>query len=303
MDGHGSRRHAAPFSRKTVLAKAKAIRAHDRFDHARSLYTQAALDTFEGRGRDAKLICQTARYVTMFMIIHLHATADRDDPASGASVTRIQELVAQGRFGSQSWVKLAVRSFHAAGLLDRVPSPDDRRRRLYAPSDRLIELGRSAMARMLRAVVAVHPLTTGPETLAARRDAVQRFASMTVDIFVHRRFTILDLHPEAASLLGRDFGHLVLMALIGTMRPLTDGGVGAQAPSAELAGRYAMSRTQARTILSDMQAKGWVRLEAPGGRDVTLSPAFAESCRMWVAGDLAFFALLADRMDDQPQAG
>lgn len=293
----------AGFDAKTLLAEADAIRAHRAFPEALRRYTGTALDTFEGRDLDAKLVCQTARYVTLFMILYLHDTADPEDPSGGATVTRLQEIVALGPFASPGWVKLAVRVFHRTGLIEYRPPGPDRRLRRFAPTERLLDTGRQALAAMLGALSLVHPLPGAPEELAHRPGAVEGFARATVEVYLAHRFIVLAPFPEIAALLGRDYGHLIFAHLLRTMREADNGDIVAEAPSGDLARRFGVSRAHVRNVLELATGMDFLTVERKGGHVVHLTPRFVDLCERWVATDLAWmhfltrttFARLAER--------
>jgi hypothetical protein len=148
----------AGFDRTVLLRDAETYRRHPNFPRAMRRYTDTALDTFDGHWRESKLVCQTARYVTLFFILYLDDIADPNDPASGATVARLQELVATGPFASASWVKLAVRTFERTGMIEYLPPGPDRRLRRFRPTKQLLEMGERALTAMMNALSLVQAL-------------------------------------------------------------------------------------------------------------------------------------------------
>ncbi|HEV7276582.1 MAG TPA: hypothetical protein VGN80_09870 [Devosiaceae bacterium] len=280
------------FDRDAFLAEARAIGEHPAFDQAIARWANASLDTFEGRPRDAKLVCQTARYVTLFFILHLHATADPRDPNSGASVGRVQEQMTAGGFGSMGFVKLAIRTFDRTGLIEPLPPGPDRRLRRFRPSPYLIEIGRAALTTSLETVALVRPLPLPPAVLASTPGVVENIARVTVDTYERDRFTNLEILPEITAFLQRDFGHLILSHLVRTMRPEANAFI-AEAPAGDLAERFGMSRAHVRNVLAMASEMELLTVEGNAGRRICLSPDFVELCRQWVAIDLAWLLRLA----------
>lgn len=255
-------------------------------------YAGTALDTFDGHWRESKLVCQTARYVTLFFILHLEATADPDDPAGGATLAGLQKSVASGPFASASWVKLAVRTFAQTGLIEYLPPGPDRRRRRFRSAPHLIELGQRALTSMLGALDLVEPLPRPPAELARIPGMVESFAQTTVDIYFAHRFTVLEPFPEIASILGHDFGHLFFTHLIRTMREDGRGQVIAEAPSGELAHRFGVSRTHIRNLIGMAADMDLLSPEGKGGHTVRLTPRLVQLSEQWVATDLAWMHFL-----------
>lgn len=282
----------AGFDQEALLREADAFRRHPAFPRAMRRYADTALDTFEGHARESKLVCQTARYVTLFFILYLDDTADRADPSSGATLTRLQELVATGPFASASWVKLAVQTFARTGMIEYLPPGPDRRVRRFHPTQHLVGLGERALKTMLEALALVQPLSQPPAALARTPGMVRSFAAVTVEIYLRHGFVVLMPFPEIAALLSRDFGHLIFTHLMRTMETDTSGRVFAEAPSGELAQRFGVSRTHVRNVLTLGVEMGLMLMVAKGGRRVALDPRFVDMSERWVATDLAWMHVL-----------
>lgn len=280
----------AGFDQTALLREAEAFRRHPAFPRAMRRYTDTALDTFEGHARESKLVCQTARYVTLFFILYLDGRADR---ASGATLARLQQLVATGPFASASWVKLTVQTFARTGMIEYLPPGPDRRVRRFRATRHLVETGERALTAMLDALSFVQPLPVPPAVFARQPGTVESFASVTVEVYLRHGFVVLQPYPEVAALLGRDFGHLIFTHLIRTMETDESGGAVAQAPSGELAERFGVSRAHVRNLLALGAEMGLLTVGARGGRRVRLEPRFVELCERWVATDLAWMHFLA----------
>lgn len=283
------------FSKTALMAEAEAIARHPAFLKAVERWGDPSLDVFDGHPRDAKLICQTARYVTLFFILHLHASADPDDPNGGASVGRVQACVQASGFGSASWVKLAMRTFHRSNLIEAMPAGQDRRLRRYRPSTHFLALGREVLERGLEIVALVRALPASPRDLAGFPGVVENIARVTVDTYEQDGFTNLEIFPEITAFLQRDFGHLILSHLVRTLRDDPRLGPVAHVPVGVLSERFGVSRAHVRNVLQMAEGLGLLERQARGGRHlVRLSPHFADLCRQWVAIDLAWLGYLAE---------
>ena len=283
----------ARFSKRAFLAEVEAVRHHPRFPEALGRWGEPALESFDGRARDAKLVCQTARYVTLFFILHLNASADPGDPNGGASMARVQERVGASGYGSASWVKLAIRTFHRSGLIEPMPPAADRRLRRFRPSAHLLELGQKALGRVLENVARVRSLPLPAGELARFPGVVENIARVTVDTYQRDGFTNLEILPEITAFLQRDFGHLILSQLVHAMREDQRLGPVSEVPIGDLSERFGISRAHIRNVLQMAEAKGWLSRQSRGGHLICLSPRFAQLCRSWVAIDLAWMHYLA----------
>lgn len=277
--------------RAALAAHAEAILSHPGFREALARYTSAGLDTFDGRPRDAKLVCQTSRYVLAMMILYLDATATPE--TGGATVSRLQEMFAIGGFASAGWVKTAVRVFQRAGYVDTQQPAHDRRRKQITPSAALLDIAQRALTPMLHAAEAVAVLPRPAPELARAPGFVGAVATHTLRPYLVDGFTPLEAFPQVAALLMRDFGYLVFCHLVHTMRRRPDGTILAQAPSVVLARRFGMARAQARNVLAMAQEAQWLTIVGRGGHEVLLTPQFAEICERWVAHDLAWWCHLS----------
>lgn len=286
------------FEPSVLLREGAELCRHPDFSRAMFRYTDAALDTFADRPLATKLVCQTARYVTICVIFYLHEKAAADEPGDGVTVSELQEVLSIKHFASASWTRLAVHTFLRAGLIEEMPPLDDRRKRPFKPSPRLLEIGQEALGTMLDALSIVRPLRESPHKLARRPGMLEGIAYATVAVHVRHGFTLLSAFPEIAALLARDYGHLVFTNMIRTMRPADGSTVEAEAPSLLLKRRFGVSRAQVRNVLSLAEEMNLISIEARGGHVIRLEPRFVAMCKHWVATDLAWMHLVSSSNPD-----
>lgn len=276
--------------RAKVAAETEAFLHHRRFDDAVRLYAGIGLDRFDGDPRTSKLVCQTARYVLALAILHLDANTG---PAGeGATATRLRDTLTPGGWSSTGWVKGALHVFRHAGYVIDEPSAGDRRRKRVVPSPVLMEIAIDAMIPTLRALAVVAPLPLPAEDLARAPGFVGAAATHTMVPNLTDGFSPLEAMPEMAPILRRDFGFVVFCTLIRSTTKDEGGPDLAEAPSVVLARRFGMARAQARNLLGLCREWGWIVAAERGGRNVTLSPHFAELSRRWIAHDLACWSCI-----------
>lgn len=278
-------------NRAAVMAETAAIRRHPDFGEALRRYAAAGLDRFEGEPRDAKMICQVARYTLALAVLHLDSTDGAD--GAGASAARLRIMLTKGAFAGAGWVKNAVRTFQRAGYLAAHPSGGDRRSKRVAPSAEMITLAQEALAPMLHAVECVAPLPLPAARLARAEGFVGAAASHTIVPYLTDGFTPLEAFPEIRTLLLHDYAFLVLCHLIRTTQRTAERAIVAEAPSLALSRRFGMPRAQVRSLLDIARDAGWVEAVGRGGHAVTLSLKFADLCERWVAHDLACWTRVA----------
>jgi len=283
------------FEPSVLLREGAELSRHPDFERAMFRHTDAALETFADRPLETKLVCQTARYVTICVILYLHEKATADGGA--VTVSQLQEVLSIKHFASASWTRLAVRTFLRAGLIEELPPADDRRKRPFRPSPRLLEIGQDALGTMFEALSIVRPLRENPHKLARRPGMLEGIAHATVAVHVRHGFTLLSAFPEIATLLARDYGHLVFTNLIRTMRHADGKTVEAEAPSLLLKRRFGVSRAQVRNVLSLAEEMNLISIEARGGHVILLEPRFVTMCKHWVATDLAWMHLVSSHLD------
>ncbi len=262
------------------------LRDHPHFPQAMRAAAQCAVDLYRGDRLMNALMNDRARALFTHVALYLHYADDEPD-VPALSVGAMKEFCVRIGLCSRGRCEAMLALMRAKGMLAAMPSPD-RRRRLLAPTEKLLTLHR------IRWDVHFTAMSVAIPQAAAYRMALHdpRF----VKAFVRelgRRFIggmrILDAAPDLEEIAERNAGIMVLysLALAGADDdtfppcdpvPLSING---------LATRFSVSRKHVLTLLRDAEAFGLLLREAneitflPRGRQV-LEMMFANLFRYMV---------------------
>jgi hypothetical protein len=163
------------------------------------------------------------------------------------------------------------------GYMETRPSEQDGRVRILRPTEKLRAHDREWMAAHFAPLTILYPQHDyGP---VMRRDPQFQTAFRRASVpFLPIAAKLLKSTPDMLMFLNRAAGYPMLAALLqAAMRQGANAPI--EVPYAEIGGRFGVSRTHIRDLLSEAEANGLVKLHARGGRSVEILP------RLWASHD------------------
>lgn len=259
-----------------TAAEAARFRAHPGFQDSVRITAEAILAMYVGQPLLNKLVSEEARWLVGGFAMFLHFTRDTSDPASGATLARIQTLMSAHRLASPGRVAALVALMRMSKHLIQVTAETDRRIKRLEPTPAMLAVAKPWLAGHLEALNCLGvnqdfraELEQDPEFLVRfYREAGERFFA---------GIRVIEATPEIRLFMGRDAGYMVLLLLwlsdpTGQMPPR-----GTVSMPYDKAGRqFGLSRAHVRKLMDEAAAKGFVRVHAEGGRAIEVLPPLVD---------------------------
>jgi hypothetical protein len=265
------------------------LAAHPAFDEARHVFSADVTQTFASNAAVNRLMRRDGRFAFMAFVFYLHRTRDADDAASGVTYSRMAELFSDGALASPRRVKAMFVMARLSGHLRlREEQPDDRRIKVFEPTEAFAESGLAWVRTYTRALNRLGALPQYVHDLIASdgKAMLSEVFFCNVLAYLKNGFILYEDLPPVHAFMSRESGYTILMSLIHTMHCADDGRVHASAPNAELSARFSLSRGSVRNMLVAASEEHWLQVLKRGGHAVVLSPEFAAACERWVALEL-----------------
>ncbi len=270
-----------------TAAAIAALRAHPRFTAAFAAVLRDVVAVHRNNPLINKVLNDRGRVVFGMLAMYLHFGRD----TGGLTASAMKALCVETGLCSPGRATAMLSLMRFAGYVAPAQHPLDRRIRLLAPTDRLIEDHRRRMAAQLTALAALMP--EGEAGLAHLGEPyfVAEMAVYFGEAF-RAGFRLLDAAPELAELADRNAGIIILMSLLlaadadDTMPPTRPVTISISA----LAKRHGVSRPHIQKFLRDAAVSGFIAIDPAEPQCVTVLPRFADAMQNFVANVLLFVA-------------
>jgi len=269
------------------------LRDRPGFPRAMRASAQCAVDLYRSDRLLNALMNDRARALFTYVALYLHYGGDEPD-GQGLSVGAMKQLCVRLGLCSRGRCEAMLVAMRAGGMLAAVPSPD-RRRRLLAPTAKLLALHRTRWAMHFMAMSAA--IAQAPTYRTALDDP--RF----IKLFVRelgRRFIagtrILDAAPDLGQIAERNAGMMILysLALAGSVNdafpPLRPVPLSISA----LATRFSVSRKHVLMLLRDAEAQQLLVRGGPANNEITFRPRGRQALEMMFASLFVYMAECAE---------
>jgi hypothetical protein len=271
-----------------ITALAARFRANPAFQDAVRLNAESLLGFYEGHPLLNKLVSEEARWMIGGFAMFLHFTRDPDDPTSGATPARIQQLCATYRIASPGRVTAMIGLMQLGGHLVQKRVDSDRRVRRLEPTEEMLAYARPHLAAHLGPLDLLCPgagylghFQRNPEFLARYYREAGRLYFAGVRLF--------EALPRMRMFTGRDAGYMILLRMWlsdreGRLPPR----ILAPQSFQELGRRFGVSRAHVRALVETCCAEGLMRSHAEGGREIEILPPLVDQFEDCLALQLAF---------------
>jgi len=273
-----------------ILKAAAQIRRHPKFQAAVRLNAESLLSFYERQPLLNHLVSEEARWLTGGFILFLHYTRDPNDPTSGATLARVQDLAVKHHLASPGRIAALVGLMRLGGFIKQVNVGADRRLRRLEPTKAFLGYSRRWLSAHL-----------GPIALVSAADDYRALHEKD-PTFIERYYReagrlyfaggrIPDLMPAIRLFMDRDAAYMILLRLW-----ISDPGgvVPPQQPVAlpykEIGSRFGVSRAHVRKLMEACAERGYVELLAEGGQAIRVLPPLVDLFEDCLALQLANFA-------------
>jgi hypothetical protein len=289
----GHRFTGAAFDLAGLDAAAAALMADPRFDAALVRFCDAVIAGFEGHWLAHRLMGDAGRFGLMAGVFHLEAERLAGRRPEGVTTGGLVAFMERRRLASRRSVQAMVAFLRVAGALVPMAQRNLGRQRPLAPSDAMRETALRWLGGNLEGIAGIAELPAPGAELARRPGFMEAYFTAMAAPYVARGFILFDGMPPVEAMMTRSGGYVTMIELMRTARTGADGTILAEAPHGALAARLLISRSQARALTALAEREGWLKPLAPGGRAMRLSPEFHQTCRHWIAREIAWSADLA----------
>ncbi|HEV2515366.1 MAG TPA: hypothetical protein VGV07_08970 [Devosia sp.] len=266
-----------------LLVEAARLRGLPNFDAAVRHYSATFVGFRERTRLVSKLMAYQSRFRVVGYLLHLHAANQLTGDGEGVSYGSLFELCVRRGEASPRVVKTMLALLGLGGFLETARSASDRRIKLYRPTARLMDFGRSWFGHTAGTLDLIEPEARRRERLLAEPAFFLGFLVSAGQEHADEP-PPADRMPEFIGFFGTMEGAGAVVSAIA----LADID-GVPAPSrARLARQFGLSKTQVARVIEAGAGLGYFELDAaavpsPTGR-------LRQDYRRWISIELAFCA-------------
>lgn len=272
-------------------AAAAQLRAHPRFAAALRALGTGMIALYRGNRLLNLLVNDRGRMLIGYLALYLREDGEPDGRGSGFGVGQLKALLAAAGLASPGRTAAMLALMRMSGYIASASAPEDRRRHILVPTERLHAAHRDRWECVVAALREIHPEAAAafalddPEFVAA-------YVRLTAAHFIGG-FRLKRGAPEMELFVDRNAGLMVLFSIllageaddVPPRRPV-------QISISGLASRFGVSRVHVRTLLRDAEAQGLIARADTGGA-VQLKPHFADTVARFFANALLYVAFCA----------
>lgn len=259
------------------------VLAHPRFIEARNCYMRVMLHSYADDPALKHLMHDIARNVLFNIILGRYALYRPEDPSTWPTVGMIRQWFLPFKIASARSLDQMLARMQVLDLIELVPAPGDRRRRLVLPTERMIENDLTWLALHMEPLAVLCP-ELDDYLPALQRDRAHQMAQRIIS--TQNYGTAFDLispdDPIMAVLLRQDACQIVYRYMLEAQEQ-GDGRFVSLAFE-NVAEPISTSRTHVRNLIRELEALGVVIVHERGGHQVELMPALWERVDLFLAG-------------------
>jgi hypothetical protein len=278
----------APAAHDITAAELPAVCALPRFLEARRAAASQIIEDHAGNRLLNSVFNDRGRFLIGMFVQYLHHVRLDGETEAGLTVGRLRALCVKTGTSSPGRATAMLGLMRLSGYVTAAPRPRDGRQRVFVPTQRLVALQRRRWSRHLAALSLIMP--EGRAGLDRIGDPVfeaallRHMAGGIVEGFRFGHYV-----PELASYFERTAALIILVQLAEL--------VSASAPKSaaptsisRLAGQFGVARAQARKILDDAAADGFIRRASGSREPIVVLPALTEAVSRFFAASFLYTA-------------
>jgi DNA-binding MarR family transcriptional regulator len=239
------------------------------------------------------LINDRGRMIIGYLALYLHEGGTPDGRGSGFGIGQLKTLCAAAGIASPGRTGAMVAMMRMAGYIASAQSPDDRRRHILVPTEKLRSAHRDRWRLVAEAVRVVNPdaaaafMLGDPEFEAA-------YVRGTAGCFLDG-LRVVDIVPDLQLFLDRNAGLMILFSVLLAGEP--DDTVPPARPVtisiSAIAGRFGVSRVHVRTLLRDAEAARLIERSGENSGRIIIRPELANAAKTFIASMILLVAYCA----------
>jgi hypothetical protein len=265
-----------PVVRNSIVEEASRFRSHPAFPQAVRTNAEQLLPMTHGQMLLNKLATEEARWLVGALILFQHFSRDPDDPASGATLAKLQAHASMLEVASPGRVNALVGLMRLDGHVVQKTSLQDRRIKHLEPAEKMLAYVKPWLAAHFEPIRLLDPSADFRDLMARDSGFLGRFYRDIGTRFLAGE-RVLDMTPDIRLFMGRDAGYVILLR-IWLADP--DDAIPPQrsvcVPYEEVARSFGVSRAHVRKMMNAAAARGFVRLHAEAGRAIEVLPPLVD---------------------------
>jgi len=268
-----------------MAAAIAALRAHPRFTEAIRASARGIIELHRRSRLMSWFMSDRPLAIIGYAVIYLHAHGRDDDMRSGLTPSRFKDFCRDTGLCSPGRAGAILAFMRLTGHLEAIAHPADRRITRLQPSEKLLDMLRSRLARQFAAIVMVRP-DIAPAIERIGRPEFERALSRFLGDWYRAGTRIIDHAPTMRLFAERDAGVLILLSLM-----LAGGQHDAPVPAgpapvsiAALARQFRVSRTHVLRLIRDAEAAGLMTRTGSKGEKIIVSLELRDDLQNLLAG-------------------
>jgi hypothetical protein len=271
------------------------MQAHPRFGAAIRALAGGMLGLYRGNRLLNMVINDRGRMLIAYYALYLDARGAPAGRGTGFSVGELKATCAAAGVASPGRTAAMLAVMRMAGYVASASAPDDRRRHILVPTERLRSAHRERWERVRAALREVRPEAAA--VFALHDPAFEAaYVRHTAEYFL-AGYRVIDDDQALHLFSDRNAGLMILFNMILSGEP--DDAVPPTCPMpisiSAMAQRFGVSRVHVRTLLRDAEAAGLIERTGEGGSHVVIGPRLAAATACFFASSLLFVAHCAER--------
>ena len=241
------------------------ILGHSRFTDARAAHVDAVVGLFKTDPLAMRMMADAGIIILRGFIVGFHFAFDPEDRATWPTPGNVRRMLVERGLASPRRVDDLLARFRHAGYVEATPAPDDRRVTILTPTAQVIAHDRHHLAAYHRFLLDLFP-GRGYEWVHGEDASIHRRIRISGLRDLPRALSVLK-HDAVRLFLGRDAGYLALLLVIQAdlsgSRDLT---------WSSMSNDLNVARSHLRTLFSEAERAGYVRLRSGGDGPVEILP-------------------------------
>jgi len=262
--------------RDSIIEEAARFRRHPAFAQAVRVNAEQLLSIAEGHPLLNKLVTEEARWLVGGLILFFHFGRDPGDPASGATLAKLQAHASMLKLASPGRVSALVALMRLGGHVVQKTLPADRRIKHLEPTEKMMGYVKPWFAAHLEPIRLLDPASDFRDLMQRDSGFLGRFYRDVGERFLAGE-RVLDATPDIRLFMGRDAGYMILLR-IWLADP--DGAIPPRGrvcvPYEEVARPFGVSRAHVRKMMDAAAARGFVKLHTEAGRGIEVLDPLVE---------------------------
>lgn len=271
-----------------------ALRRHPGFPRAMRSSAEGAVAIYRSNKLLNLLLSDRARALFTHVALYLYfCAAEPGQP--GLTVGAMKDLCVQLDLCSRGRCEALLALMRAGGLLATLPA-SDRRKRLLAPTEKLLALHRERWMRQFEAMRDLFPAAADYLAAVSRDPAFTKAFAAALGRRFAAGLRVLDNAPELGAFAERNAGVVILfgLALAGDARDAFPPAGPVQLSINALAKNFSVSRKHVLSLLRDAEAKDLLMRSGTANNEVTLLPRGRAALEQMLATMFLYLAQCAD---------